>query len=69
MESPTISFNSIKEEVKLRIGDFDITPIKVKHAHDAMGFIIEKDQVAILFTLDTRGPQIAFGRSLARLKI
>jgi ribonuclease BN (tRNA processing enzyme) len=55
VESPTINFNSIKEEVKLRIGDFDITPIKVKHAHDAMGFIIEKDQVAILFTLDT-GP-------------
>jgi ribonuclease BN (tRNA processing enzyme) len=55
VESHTINFNSIKEEVKLRIGDFDITPIKVKHAHDAMGFIIEKDQVAILFTLDT-GP-------------
>jgi ribonuclease BN (tRNA processing enzyme) len=55
VESPTINFNSIREEVKLRIGEFDITPIKVKHAHDAMGFIIEKDQVAILFTLDT-GP-------------
>ena len=55
VESPTINFNSIREEVKLRIGEFDITPIKVKHAHDAMGFIVEKDQVAILFTLDT-GP-------------
>ena len=54
-ENPTINFNSIKEEVKLKIGDFEITPIKVNHPHDAMGFIVEKNQTSILFTLDT-GP-------------
>jgi cAMP phosphodiesterase len=55
LESPTINFNSIEEETKLRIGEFDITPIKVNHPYDAMGFIVEKDEVSILFTLDT-GP-------------
>lgn len=54
-EKPTITINAIVEEEKLTLGDYVIIPVKVKHAHDAMGFIVEKGGVAVVFTLDT-GP-------------
>jgi cAMP phosphodiesterase len=54
-KNPTIVINAIPDEQTLVIGEYAVTPVKVKHAHDAMGFIIEKDGSAVLFTLDT-GP-------------
>jgi ribonuclease BN (tRNA processing enzyme) len=53
--NPTMVINSVKAEVILELGEFRVTPVHVNHAHDAMGFIIEKGDVAVLFTLDT-GP-------------
>lgn len=55
IENPTISIHGLIEGKKIKISDYFVTPIKVKHAHDAMGFIVEKDDSAVLFTLDT-GP-------------
>lgn len=54
-EKPTIKINAIPEETKLTLGEYHIMPVKVKHQHDAMGFIIEKGGSSVLFTLDT-GP-------------
>ncbi len=53
--NPTMIINEIPAEKKLELGEYTITPVKVQHAHDAMGFIVEKGKSAILFTLDT-GP-------------
>jgi ribonuclease BN (tRNA processing enzyme) len=55
VERPTIRINAIQEETQLVIDDYSILPVKVKHPHDAMGFIVEKENSAVLFTLDT-GP-------------
>jgi ribonuclease BN (tRNA processing enzyme) len=54
-ENPTMSIHAISPEVEITLGDYHITPVKVTHALDAMGFIIEKNDSAVLFTLDT-GP-------------
>lgn len=54
-ENPTIRFTSLIEEVRVAIGDYFVTPVKVKHAYDAMGFIVEGKDSTVLFTLDT-GP-------------
>jgi ribonuclease BN (tRNA processing enzyme) len=53
--NPTMTIHAIPEEKKLVLGEYTITPVKVKHAHDAMGFIIEKGDSTVIFTLDT-GP-------------
>lgn len=53
--NPTMVINSIPEEKTFKLGDYTIIPVKVNHAHDAMGFIIEKGDSAVVFTLDT-GP-------------
>lgn len=53
--NPTITINSIEEEKPVHIGAYIITPVKVNHPLDAMGFIVEKESSAVLFTLDT-GP-------------
>jgi cAMP phosphodiesterase len=53
--NPTMVINSINPEEVLHLGDFKVTPIRVNHPHDAMGFIIEKGSSAVLFSLDT-GP-------------
>lgn len=53
--NPTMQIHAISEEKKLTLGEYTITPVKVNHAHDAMGFIVEKGTTAVLFTLDT-GP-------------
>ena len=52
-EKPTIRINGIEPERTFRIAGFEITPVPVKHPLDAMGYIIEKDNVAVLFTCDT----------------
>lgn len=54
-ERPTITINSIDEEVLTKIGDYRVYPVKVNHALDALGFIVEKGDVAVIFTSDT-GP-------------
>ena len=51
--NPTIEFISVKPEESFNVGHFKVKGIKVQHPNDAMGFIIEKDQKAVLFTLDT----------------
>jgi ribonuclease BN (tRNA processing enzyme) len=54
-QNPIMKINAIKEEQEIRLGEYLITPVKVNHAHDAMGFIVEKGDSSILLTLDT-GP-------------
>lgn len=51
--NPTMVINSVNPEQLLELGEFRVTPVKVNHAHDAMGFIVEKGESAVLFTLDT----------------
>lgn len=53
--NPTMVINAIPDEKELKLGEYTVTPIKVNHAHDAMGFIIEKENTSVLLTLDT-GP-------------
>jgi len=55
IEDPTIRINAVKEEVEFTVGKYKITPVKVNHVYDAMGFIISDSFSSILFTLDT-GP-------------
>lgn len=54
-ENPTITLEEVKEEKAFKIGEYSITPVKVMHAHDAMGYFIEKKGKTVLFTGDT-GP-------------
>jgi cAMP phosphodiesterase len=54
-ENPTIRINAISEEAQLLIDEYSVMPVRVKHQHDAMGFVVEKGHSAVLFTLDT-GP-------------
>jgi ribonuclease BN (tRNA processing enzyme) len=53
--NPTIRFLDLMPEVRTAMGDYFVTGVKVQHQNDAMGFIVEKDDCAVLFTLDT-GP-------------
>ena len=53
--NPTIRYNELVLEKKIKIGDFTITPVSVNHFGEALGFIVEKRNVSILFTQDT-GP-------------
>ncbi len=54
-KKPTMEIHSVAPEITFTLGEYKITPIKVNHAHDAMGFIVEHKDSAVLFTLDT-GP-------------
>lgn len=55
---PTIRFNEIESEKEIILGDYKVMPVHVNHpvikAKQAMGYIVEKDDKAILFTLDTK---------------
>lgn len=53
-DNPTIEFNDIKPEEPLKLGEYTVTPVKVAHPGDAMGFIIEKGNVTLVFTQDTK---------------
>lgn len=57
-KNPTINFNEILPEKKIVLGDYTVMPVHVNHPvlkpGEGMGFIIEKDDVAILFTMDTK---------------
>lgn len=52
-ERPTIRFNALRPEHTVSVGGYEITPVKVQHPNDAMGYIIAKGGMSILFTLDT----------------
>lgn len=54
-ENPTMEINAINPEEVLEIGKYKITPVKVQHPNDAMGFIVDDGEGAVLFTVDT-GP-------------
>ncbi|MBD64274.1 MAG: 3',5'-cyclic-nucleotide phosphodiesterase [Halobacteriovoraceae bacterium] len=52
-KNPTIQFNEIDNEKEIILGDYKVVPVHVQHPGDAYGFIVEKGDVAILFTQDT----------------
>lgn len=54
-ENPTIKLHEVMEKKPFLVGDYSVTGVKVNHAHDAMGYFIEKAGKTILFTGDT-GP-------------
>lgn len=57
-DNPTMRFNEITPEKEILVGDYKVMPVHVNHpvltAKQGMGFIVEKDDVAILFTMDTK---------------
>jgi len=52
-EKPTIRLNDLVPRTPREIGGYRITGIPVQHPNDAMGYIVEKDGKALLFTGDT----------------
>jgi len=54
-ENPIIRFQTMVPELGLRIGDFQVTAVRVSHSIETVGFIIEDHTGAIVFTGDT-GP-------------
>lgn len=57
-EKPTIHFNEIESESEILVGDYKIMPVHVNHPvigpGEGMGFIVEKDDASVLFTVDTK---------------
>lgn len=53
--NPTLRFHDITSESWLLLGDYRILPIPVNHQVGALGFIIERKNVSVVFTQDT-GP-------------
>lgn len=51
--NPTMQILPILPEVSFEIKDYKITPYRVQHPNDAMGFIIEQKNKSVLFTCDT----------------
>jgi ribonuclease BN (tRNA processing enzyme) len=54
-QNPTIHFNDLIPNSTTKIGKYKITPVKVNHELDAMGFIIDDGEVSVIFSGDT-GP-------------
>lgn len=52
-KNPTMRINAIEPEKTLSILKYKITPILVQHPNNAMGFIVEEGNCAVLFTVDT----------------
>ena len=52
-KNPTIQINAIEPEEPFILNDYTITAVKVQHPNDAMGFIVEHEGKAVLFTVDT----------------
>jgi ribonuclease BN (tRNA processing enzyme) len=51
--NPTIRFNDLLPEKEVVIDGYKVTGVKVNHPNDAMGFIVEKDDTAVVLTVDT----------------
>jgi cAMP phosphodiesterase len=58
IDKPTIRFNEIIAEKEIQLGEYKVLPVHVNHPvlkpGEGMGFIIEKNETAILFTQDTK---------------
>lgn len=54
-EHPTIRFLAVKNEATFVVGDYTITAVAVNHPNEAFGFIVERGNIALVFTQDT-GP-------------
>lgn len=54
-EKPTLRFHDVEPGKAISLGDYKIIPISVNHSLGAMGFIIERKNVSVVFTQDT-GP-------------
>jgi len=54
-KNPTILIHAVQPEAPFFVGKYKITPVKVQHPNDAMGYIIDEGKCAVLFTVDT-GP-------------
>lgn len=52
---PTMRIHAVESEKTFELGKYQITPVRVNHDHDAMGFVVDDGAVAVLFTCDT-GP-------------
>jgi cAMP phosphodiesterase len=52
-KNPTIEIIPVEPEKPFMVRNYRITPVKVQHPNDAMGFIIEQNNTAVLFTVDT----------------
>lgn len=53
--NPTMTIKDFQPEETFNLGPYHICPVKVNHDAGAVGFIIQKDDKAIVFTQDT-GP-------------
>jgi len=54
-ENPVCRFHGLTPEKPIDLDGYKITPVRVNHPTEAVGFIVEKGKTAILFTQDT-GP-------------
>ncbi|HXH75171.1 MAG TPA: 3',5'-cyclic-nucleotide phosphodiesterase [Bacteriovoracaceae bacterium] len=54
-EKPTMRIHPVEPEVPFKISNYQVTPVRVNHAHDALGYIIDDGKSCVLFTGDT-GP-------------
>jgi 3',5'-cyclic-nucleotide phosphodiesterase len=54
-ETPTIVFRSIRPEKKVEICGFTVTPVRVNHTVEAVGYIIDNGKTSIAYSGDT-GP-------------
>jgi len=52
-ERASMRFAELKDEIPTTVGDLTVTAIRVHHTVPAVGFIIEKGDISVLFTGDT----------------
>jgi ribonuclease BN (tRNA processing enzyme) len=50
---PTMRINAIEPDKTIQLMQYKITPVLVQHPNNAMGFIVEEKDTAVLFTVDT----------------
>ena len=64
VKNPTITIHAIEPEKPFSLGKYLITPVLVQHPNDAIGFIIEEGEVAVLFTMDTAATERIWQKGL-----
>jgi ribonuclease BN (tRNA processing enzyme) len=55
VKNPIMTITAVEPEKTFEVSKYQVTPVKVKHAYDAMGFFVDNGESSVLFTLDT-GP-------------
>lgn len=50
---PTMRINALEPEKTIQLMQYKVTPVLVQHPNNAMGFIVEENDKAVLFTVDT----------------